>query len=184
MGRKNFKFPSGKIFTPMGMMIWPPANAIYRKETYDNYPAVKAILKCVYEGLQLPIDQALRVESRYFAQIMRSKGSGRDDPLAVPVDGRTEQRRAAEGRAQDEFREDRCDRRGLHGRGHRLCDGHGGAEVVLSTATRQLPTRARAFRRADFRACRQRPRQGNRQGSAPVAHQGDGRLCRPQRAAT
>ncbi len=69
---KNFKFPSGKIFTPMGMMIWPPANAIYRKETYDNYPAVKAILKCVYEGVQLPMDQALRVESRYFAQIMRS----------------------------------------------------------------------------------------------------------------
>ena len=70
---KNFKTPSGKIFSPMGMMIWPPANALYRKETYDNYPAVKAILKCVYEGLQLPIDQALTVESRYFAQIMRSK---------------------------------------------------------------------------------------------------------------
>ncbi len=70
---KNFKMPSGKIFSPFGMMIWPPANALYRKETYDNYPAVKAILKCVYEGLQLPIDQALKVESRYFAQIMRSK---------------------------------------------------------------------------------------------------------------
>ena len=70
---KNFKTPSGKIFSPIGMMIWPPANAIYRKETFDNYPAVKAILKCVYEGLQLPIDQALTVETRYFAQIMRSK---------------------------------------------------------------------------------------------------------------
>ena len=70
---KNFKMPSGKIFSPIGMMVWPPANAIYRKETYDNYPAVKAILKCVYEGLQLPIDQALTVETRYFAQIMRSK---------------------------------------------------------------------------------------------------------------
>jgi 3-hydroxyacyl-CoA dehydrogenase/enoyl-CoA hydratase/3-hydroxybutyryl-CoA epimerase len=27
------------------MMIWPPANAIYRRETYDNYPAAKAILQ-------------------------------------------------------------------------------------------------------------------------------------------
>jgi hypothetical protein len=26
------------------MMIWPAANAIYRRETYDNYPAAKAIL--------------------------------------------------------------------------------------------------------------------------------------------
>src|SRR5258708_27069480 len=30
-------------------------------------------MQCVYEGLQLPIDAALRVESRYFAQILRSK---------------------------------------------------------------------------------------------------------------
>ena len=29
-------------------------------------------MQCVYEGLQLPIDAALRVESRYFAKILRS----------------------------------------------------------------------------------------------------------------
>ena len=29
-------------------------------------------MQCVYEGLQLPIDAALRVELRYFAQILRS----------------------------------------------------------------------------------------------------------------
>ncbi|MDX5001299.1 hypothetical protein SHY49_09875, partial [Streptococcus suis] len=58
--------------SPAGMMIWPPANAIYRRETHDNYPAAKAILASVYEGLQLPMDLALRVESRYFAHILRS----------------------------------------------------------------------------------------------------------------
>ena len=55
------------------MMIWPAANAIYRRETYDNYPAAKAILASVFEGLQLPMDLALAVESRYFAKILRSK---------------------------------------------------------------------------------------------------------------
>ncbi|GJD94975.1 3-hydroxyacyl-CoA dehydrogenase NAD-binding domain-containing protein [Methylobacterium iners] len=69
----KFKAPSGKVYSPAGMMIWPPANAIYRRETHDNYPAAKAILNAVYEGLQLPMDQALRVESRYFAKILRSK---------------------------------------------------------------------------------------------------------------
>ena len=54
------------------MMTWPAANAIYRRETYDNYPAARAILQSVYEGLQLPMDLALRVESRYFAKIVRS----------------------------------------------------------------------------------------------------------------
>ena len=69
---EGYKLPSSKVHSPAGMMIWPPANAIYRRETSDNYPAAKAILKAVYEGLQLPMDLALRVESRYFAQILRS----------------------------------------------------------------------------------------------------------------
>jgi 3-hydroxyacyl-CoA dehydrogenase/enoyl-CoA hydratase/3-hydroxybutyryl-CoA epimerase len=54
------------------MMTFPPANAIYRRETYDNYPAARAILQVVYEGLLLPFDLALRVESRWFAKILRS----------------------------------------------------------------------------------------------------------------
>ncbi len=71
--RKDFRLPSGKVFSPAGMMIWPAANAIYRRETMDNYPAAKAILHAVYEGLQLPMDLALQVESRWFAHILRSK---------------------------------------------------------------------------------------------------------------
>ena len=54
------------------MMTFPPANAIYRRETYDNYPAARAILQIVYEGLLVDMDTALRVESRWFAKILRS----------------------------------------------------------------------------------------------------------------
>jgi 3-hydroxyacyl-CoA dehydrogenase / enoyl-CoA hydratase / 3-hydroxybutyryl-CoA epimerase len=68
----GYKTPSGKVYSPAGANIWPPAAAIARRETYDNYPAVRAILSSVYEGLQLPMDLALRVESRYFAKILRS----------------------------------------------------------------------------------------------------------------
>ncbi len=70
--QKDFRLPSGRVYSPAGMMIWPAANAIYRRETNDNYPAVKAILHAVYEGLQLPMDLALKVESRWFAKILRS----------------------------------------------------------------------------------------------------------------
>ena len=69
----KFKLPSNKVHSPAGMQIWPPANAIYRRETQDNYPAIRAILETVYQGLQLPIDLGLRVESRYFAKILRTK---------------------------------------------------------------------------------------------------------------
>jgi 3-hydroxyacyl-CoA dehydrogenase/enoyl-CoA hydratase/3-hydroxybutyryl-CoA epimerase len=68
----GFRLPGGPVYSKAGMMVFPPANAIYRRETYDNYPAARAILQVVYEGLQLPIDQALRVESRWFAHILRS----------------------------------------------------------------------------------------------------------------
>src|ERR1700677_4759310 len=69
----KFRPPSGKVFSPQGMMIWPPANAIYRRETYDNYPAAKAVLTSVFEGLQLPMDLALAVEAKHFANILLSK---------------------------------------------------------------------------------------------------------------
>jgi 3-hydroxyacyl-CoA dehydrogenase / enoyl-CoA hydratase / 3-hydroxybutyryl-CoA epimerase len=69
---KDFKLPGGLVYSKAGMMTFPAANAIYRRETYDNYPAARAILQVVYEGLQLPFDTALRVESRWFAKILRS----------------------------------------------------------------------------------------------------------------
>ena len=69
---KGFKFPGGKVYTPAGFQLFPPANAIYRRETQDNYPGARAIMKCVYEGMLLPMDTALKVESRYFAEVLRS----------------------------------------------------------------------------------------------------------------
>src|SRR5262249_29320178 len=68
----GFRLPGGLVYSKAGMMTFPPANAIYRRETYDNYPAARAIMQVVYEGLQLPMDQALQVESRWFAKILRS----------------------------------------------------------------------------------------------------------------
>ncbi len=70
--RPGFRPPSGQVYSRGGMMVWPAANAIYRRETMDNYPAAKAILQVVHDGLQLPMDLALRAESRWFAKILRS----------------------------------------------------------------------------------------------------------------
>jgi len=69
---EGFRLPGGPVYSKAGMMTFPAANAIYRRETYDNYPAARAILQVVYEGLQLQMDTALRVESRWFAKILRS----------------------------------------------------------------------------------------------------------------
>ena len=70
---EGFKLPSGAVYSKAGMSVWPPASALLRKDTNDNYPAAKALLQSVYEGLQLPMDAALRVESRYFANILKGQ---------------------------------------------------------------------------------------------------------------
>ncbi|KQQ38269.1 3-hydroxyacyl-CoA dehydrogenase [Rhizobium sp. Leaf306] len=67
---KGFKAPGGGVWTPQAAQLFPAAPAILRRETAGNYPGALAILKCVYEGLQLPFDTALKVEQRYFTQIL------------------------------------------------------------------------------------------------------------------
>ncbi len=68
----GFKIPGGGIQSPKILMVLPAAAGLILKKTYGNYPAPIAIMNCVYEGLQLPIDRALAVETRYFTQIVLS----------------------------------------------------------------------------------------------------------------
>ncbi|OYX06197.1 MAG: 3-hydroxyacyl-CoA dehydrogenase, partial [Caulobacter vibrioides] len=76
--RKGFKtpgFPGGQVWSPPGVMTFIGGSAMVRGKTNGVYPAPKAILSCVYEGLQLPFDAALKVETRYFVSLLR-------DPVA------------------------------------------------------------------------------------------------------
>src|SRR4029453_9569268 len=70
--REQFRLPGGAVYSGAGMMTFPAANAIYRRETFDNYPAARAIMQVVHEGVLMPFDTALRIESRWFAKILRS----------------------------------------------------------------------------------------------------------------
>ncbi|TNM66191.1 3-hydroxyacyl-CoA dehydrogenase NAD-binding domain-containing protein [Aliirhizobium smilacinae] len=69
---RGFKAPGGGVWTPAAAQLFPAAPAILRRETAGNYPGALAILKCVYEGLQLPFDTALKVEQRYFTQVLQT----------------------------------------------------------------------------------------------------------------
>ncbi|WP_395712323.1 3-hydroxyacyl-CoA dehydrogenase NAD-binding domain-containing protein [Reyranella sp.] len=76
--RKGFKtpgFPGGQVWSPVGVQTFIGGSAMIRAKTNGVYPAPKAIMSCVYEGLQLPFDSALKVETRYFVSLLR-------DPVA------------------------------------------------------------------------------------------------------
>ena len=69
---KGFKIPGGGPNTPGGMQLLMAANAMLREKTYDNYPAPRHILSCVYEGLSTNLDTGLAIEARYFTNLVMS----------------------------------------------------------------------------------------------------------------
>ena len=71
--KKGFKVPGGDPKHPKVAQLFMAAGAMLVQKTYGNYPAPRAILDCVYQGLQLPFDQGVALESKYFARLVMSK---------------------------------------------------------------------------------------------------------------
>jgi enoyl-CoA hydratase len=69
---KEFRLPGGGPHTLQGYRSFAPAIAARQADSAADYPAIGNILKCVYEGAQVPIDAGLRIESRYFFNTVRS----------------------------------------------------------------------------------------------------------------
>ena len=67
---KSFKLPGGGPYHPAGIQNFLVGNAMIRKQSYGNYPAVINLMKAVYEGIQVPMDAALRIETRYFIKTL------------------------------------------------------------------------------------------------------------------
>jgi 3-hydroxyacyl-CoA dehydrogenase/enoyl-CoA hydratase/3-hydroxybutyryl-CoA epimerase len=69
---KSFKVPGGSGgMHPATVQTFIAGNAMLRDKTLGNYPAAQAIMSAVYEGTQLPIDLALKVEAKYFLSLLR-----------------------------------------------------------------------------------------------------------------
>jgi 3-hydroxyacyl-CoA dehydrogenase/enoyl-CoA hydratase/3-hydroxybutyryl-CoA epimerase len=68
--KESFKIPNGAIQSPKGAMLMLPGTALMMDKTKGNYPAQMYIMKCLYEGLQVPIDKGLAIEARYFCELM------------------------------------------------------------------------------------------------------------------
>ena len=67
---KGFKIPGGTGFDSQETAnLFMASTALVAKKTRGNYPAPTAILASVFEGTIVPIDAALRIESRYFTKL-------------------------------------------------------------------------------------------------------------------
>ena len=70
---EGYKVPGGTPKQPKLAEMLPVAPAMLLDKTKGCYPAPVAILAAAVESLQISVDAALRVESRYFAQVATSQ---------------------------------------------------------------------------------------------------------------
>jgi 3-hydroxyacyl-CoA dehydrogenase / enoyl-CoA hydratase / 3-hydroxybutyryl-CoA epimerase len=75
---KGFKFPNGGAgqFNPNFAQTFIGGIGMVQKETNGTMNAPKAIMSCVYEGAQLPMDKAIRIESKYFTKLFLDPQAG------------------------------------------------------------------------------------------------------------
>jgi 3-hydroxyacyl-CoA dehydrogenase / enoyl-CoA hydratase / 3-hydroxybutyryl-CoA epimerase len=75
---KNFKMPGGPAtaLNPNFAQIFVGGTAMTHVNAGDNMNAPKAILSAVYEGTQVPMDTAIRIESKYFAKVVADLQAG------------------------------------------------------------------------------------------------------------
>ena len=68
---KGYTLPGGGPFDAKVAPSFVVGNTMLQAQTFHNLPAPLAIQTCLYEGAQLPMDKALRVESKYLAYLTR-----------------------------------------------------------------------------------------------------------------
>ena len=75
--KKGFKVPGGLDANKVGtIQTFSVVNALVAKNTNHNYPAPISIVSCVYEGCQIPIDSGLRIEAKYFVELLTGTVAG------------------------------------------------------------------------------------------------------------
>jgi 3-hydroxyacyl-CoA dehydrogenase/enoyl-CoA hydratase/3-hydroxybutyryl-CoA epimerase len=72
---KGYKMPGGAPYHPAGFMTFVGASAMVNGNTWGVYPAAKALLSAVYEGALVPFDTAIRIEARWFTNVMMNPSS-------------------------------------------------------------------------------------------------------------
>jgi 3-hydroxyacyl-CoA dehydrogenase / enoyl-CoA hydratase / 3-hydroxybutyryl-CoA epimerase len=70
--QKGYRLPSGEVHSARGFETFTGANGLLSQLTYGNYPGPKAILECVYHGLQLDVLEGCTFEARKFVHVARS----------------------------------------------------------------------------------------------------------------
>ncbi|MBI1250253.1 MAG: 3-hydroxyacyl-CoA dehydrogenase [Alphaproteobacteria bacterium] len=144
--QKGFKIPGGGPYSPGGGFPFMGGNALVSKQTNQNYPAQKYIMSCLFEGLQVPFDAAIRIESRYFVktqQTPQAKGMIRTLFLSMQELSKGANRPA--GQPPYEVKKVAVLGAGLMGAGIAYVQAKSGVETVLIDVSQESAEKGKAY---------------------------------------
>ncbi|WP_204113799.1 3-hydroxyacyl-CoA dehydrogenase NAD-binding domain-containing protein [Shimia biformata] len=144
--QKGYKMPGGTPYHPAGFMNFVGASAMVHGNTWGVYPAAKALLSAVYEGAQVPFDTALKIEARWFTNVLMNPSSSAMIRSLFINKGALEK-----GAVRPKGIEDQSVKKigvlgaGMMGAGIALVSAQAGMEVVLIDQSQEAADRGKAY---------------------------------------
>jgi 3-hydroxyacyl-CoA dehydrogenase/enoyl-CoA hydratase/3-hydroxybutyryl-CoA epimerase len=144
----KFRQPGGLPHSDKGSPVFTFGSAMLAKQTNGNYPAQKHILSAVYEGLQVPMDAAIRIESRYFVKTLmtpEAKGMIRTLFLSMQEVGKGASR--PQGYPQYNIKKAVVIGAGLMGAGIAYVQAKAGIETILLDTSQEAAEKGKDYSR-------------------------------------
>jgi len=147
---KKFKIPGGAVQTPKGIEAFMGGQAMLKAKTNGNYRAQQLIMQCVYEGCQVPIDTGLKLEIRYFTELLVSKqAKAMIRSLFFGIQEANKLKRRPEGFDKTEFKKVGVLGAGMMGAGIAYqAAAVGGLQVVLLDTSAENAAKGKAYSEA------------------------------------
>ena len=143
--KKGYKIPGGAPYSAGGFPTFVGASAMIHANTWGVYPAAKALLSAVYEGLQVPFDTALKIETRWFVNVLLNPSSSAMIRSLFVNKGALEK-----GANRPDVPDERVSKvgvlgAGMMGAGIAYVSAAAGIEVVLLDATVESAEKGKAY---------------------------------------
>ncbi len=142
---KGYKMPGGDPYHPAGFMTYVGASCMVNANTWGVYPAAKALLSACYEGAQVPFDTALKIEARWFTNVLMNPSS------SAMIQSLFINKEALEKGANRPAVPDQSVKKvgvlgaGMMGAGIALVSAQAGIEVVLIDTNQEAADRGKAY---------------------------------------
>ncbi|WP_370323388.1 3-hydroxyacyl-CoA dehydrogenase NAD-binding domain-containing protein [Salipiger bermudensis] len=143
---KGYKMPGGAPSHPAGFMTFVGASAMVNGKTKGVYPAAKALLSAVYEGALVPFDTALKIEARWFTNVLMNPSSGAMiRSLFINKEALEKGAVRPEGVPDQRVKKVGVLGAGMMGAGIALVSAQAGIEVVLIDQKQEAADRGKAY---------------------------------------